>query len=194
MQISSMTGFARQSGSLERENFSLSGVGEIKSVNGKNLDLKVRLPLWLDEVSLNLRNIAASCFERGSLCVTLDIALEKNEAEVRVNRALLDKVTEAALTLYRTYPEELARPSVATLLFFFTRVVCWKLSKTVLTRKNWRKFAAISAPVLKNAVSDCSLTAGRKDRKLRRCWKKGLTGSKFWCRKLPVWPWLSRRC
>ena len=54
-----MTGFARQSGSLERENFSLSWVWEIKSVNGKNLDLKVRLPLWLDEVSLNLRNIAA---------------------------------------------------------------------------------------------------------------------------------------
>ena len=48
--------------------------------------------------------------------MTLDIALEKNEAEVRVNRALLDKVTEAALTLYRTYPEELARPSVAELL------------------------------------------------------------------------------
>lgn len=116
MQISSMTGFARQSGSLERENFSLSWVWEIKSVNGKNLDLKVRLPLWLDEVSLNLRNIAASCFERGSLGVTLDIALERNEAEVKVNRALLDKVTEAALTLYRTYPEELARPSAAELL------------------------------------------------------------------------------
>ena len=116
MQISSMTGFARQSGSLERENFSLSWVWEIKSVNGKNLDLKVRLPLWLDEVSLNLRNIAASCFERGSLGVTLDIVLERNEAEVRVNRALLDKVTEAALTLYRTYPEELARPSAAELL------------------------------------------------------------------------------
>ena len=116
MQISSMTGFARQSGSLERENFSLSWVWEIKSVNGKNLDLKVRLPLWLDEVSLNLRNIAAKYFERGSLGVTLDIALERNEAEVKVNRALLDKVTEAALTLYRTYPEELARPSAAELL------------------------------------------------------------------------------
>lgn len=191
MQISSMTGFARQSGSLERENFSLSWVWEIKSVNGKNLDLKVRLPLWLDEVSLNLRNIAASCFERGSLCVTLDIALEKNEAEVRVNRALLDKVTEAALTLYRTYPEELARPSVAELLK--TEGVL-EVVKNRFDEENWRKFAAISAPVLKNAVSDCSLTAGRKDRKLRRCWKKGLTGSKFWCRKLPVWPWLSRRC
>lgn len=191
MQISSMTGFARQSGSLERENFSLSWVWEIKSVNGKNLDLKVRLPLWLDEVSLNLRNIAASCFERGSLCVTLDIALEKNEAEVRVNRALLDKVTEAALTLYRTYPEELARPSAAELLK--TEGVL-EVVKNRFDEENWRKFAAISAPVLKNAVSDCSLTAGRKDRKLRRCWKKGLTGSKFWCRKLPVWPWLSRRC
>lgn len=191
MQISSMTGFARQSGSLERENFSLSWVWEIKSVNGKNLDLKVRLPLWLDEVSLNLRNIAAKYFERGSLGVTLDIALERNEAEVKVNRALLDKVTEAALTLYRTYPEELARPSAAELLK--TEGVL-EVVKTVLTRRSWRKFAGISAPVLKNAVSDCSLTAGRKDRKLRRCWKKGLTGSKFWCRKLPVWPWLSRRC
>lgn len=116
MQISSMTGFARQSGSMERENFSLSWVWELKSVNGKNLDLKVRLPLWLDEVGLNLRNVAAKYFERGSFNASLDVSLEKSEAEIRVNQALLDKVTETALRLYQRYPEELARPSAAELL------------------------------------------------------------------------------
>ncbi len=116
MQISSMTGFARQSGSMERDGFSLSWVWEIKSVNGKNLDLKVRLPLWLDEISLNLKNTAAACFERGNLSVALDVSLEKKEAEIRVNRPLLAKITETAIELYRAHPDELARPSAAELL------------------------------------------------------------------------------
>ncbi len=111
-----MTGFARQSGSMQQEKFSFSWVWEIKSVNGKNLDIKTRLPQWLDEVSLNLRNVAAAYFERGSLNVSLDVIWDKNETEVKINQALLDKVTEAALTLYRQYPEELARPSAAELL------------------------------------------------------------------------------
>lgn len=111
-----MTGFARQSGNMEGENFSLSWVWEIKSVNGKNLDIKARVPLWLDEVSLNLRNIAAGFFERGSLSATLDVALVRNETEIKINQPLLDKVTEAALTLCRRHPDEVAPPSAAELL------------------------------------------------------------------------------
>lgn len=111
-----MTGFARQSGSMQQEKFSFSWVWEIKSVNGKNLDIKTRLPQWLDEVSLNLRNVAATYFERGSLNVSLDVIWDKNETEVKINQALLDQAAAAALKLYRQYPEELARPSAAELL------------------------------------------------------------------------------
>ena len=110
-----MTGFARQSGNMERANFSLSWVWEIKSVNGKNLDLKTRLPLWLDEISLNLRNIAANCFERGSLTVSLDVMVEKNNEEVKVNRLLLEKITQSAIELHRKYPNDIQAPTVGEL-------------------------------------------------------------------------------
>lgn len=110
-----MTGFARQSGNMERANFSLSWVWEIKSVNGKNLDIKTRLPLWLDEISLNLRNIAANCFERGSLNVSLDVLVEKNNQEIKINRLLLEKITQSAIELYRKYPNDLQAPTVGEL-------------------------------------------------------------------------------
>ena len=113
MQISSMTGFARQSGSLEEEGFSLSWVWEIKSVNGKNLDIKARLPLWADETQLNLRSTAAACFERGNLSVSLDADVQKTSADVKINRPLLAQVTAAAVELYRAHPDDLARPSAA---------------------------------------------------------------------------------
>ncbi len=116
MQISSMTGFARQSGSLEEEGFSLSWVWEVKSVNGKNLDIKARLPLWADETQLNLRSIAAACFERGSLSVSLDVDVQKTSADIKINHPLLEQVTAAAVELYRAHPDDLARPSAAELL------------------------------------------------------------------------------
>lgn len=116
MQISSMTGFARQSGSLEQGNFSLSWVWEIKSVNGKSLDLKTRLPSWLDEISLNLRNIAAAYFERGNMNVSLEVTLERSDTEVNINRELLERLTSAAVDLYRAHPDDLTPPSASELL------------------------------------------------------------------------------
>ena len=47
-----MTGFARVNGQWVSENETVSWVWEAKSVNGKGLELKTRLPLGYDDLGL----------------------------------------------------------------------------------------------------------------------------------------------
>ncbi len=70
MSISGMTGFARAEG----EHNGLRWIWEIKSVNGRGLDLKLRLPSGYDGLEQGVRAAAAQAFKRGSLQATLSFA------------------------------------------------------------------------------------------------------------------------
>lgn len=77
MPISSMTGFARQNGEYTFEDNAFNWFFEIKSVNGKSLDIKTKLPFWLDSLSNSLKATAAKYFVRGNVSVYLDISSSK---------------------------------------------------------------------------------------------------------------------
>ena len=68
MPISSMTGFARASG--ERQG--LFWQWEIKSVNGKALDVRLRVPAGFEALEAPVRAALASAFRRGNLQVSLN--------------------------------------------------------------------------------------------------------------------------
>ena len=51
-----MTGFARTNGNISLSSHNISWIWEIKSVNGKSLDLKYRLPTGFEDISLLLKN------------------------------------------------------------------------------------------------------------------------------------------
>ena len=87
-----MTGFARQSSKLEKTDVTFEWVWEIKSVNGKSLDVKARVPSWLDEISLYFKNIAQKYFERGSLSVYLDFSSSRSDQAVSLNQPLFEEV------------------------------------------------------------------------------------------------------
>ena len=55
MYISSMTGFARKNSSYSAGKIEYSWIWEIKSVNGKALDVKAKLPANLEGLSLLLK-------------------------------------------------------------------------------------------------------------------------------------------
>jgi uncharacterized protein (TIGR00255 family) len=82
--IASMTGFARADGN----EFGISWVWEIKSVNGKSLDLRLRLAPGFDPLEPQLRALLAQRFRRGSFSVTLNVS-RTEPAAVRVNRETL---------------------------------------------------------------------------------------------------------
>ena len=88
MTLNSMTGFARADGSAK----GVRWYWEVKSVNGRGLDIRVRLPQGHDQLEPKIREAAAKRFVRGSLTVNLNAQREAVAVEVRVNEAALAQV------------------------------------------------------------------------------------------------------
>ncbi len=108
--LASMTGFARVEGEAE----GLSWSWELKSVNGKSLDLRFRLPPGFEALELPLRALIGERVKRGSVSVTLAITRAAAGATLQVNRAVLDQV----LRLVRELGQEMevAPPRIDGLL------------------------------------------------------------------------------
>ena len=83
-----MTGFARAEG----ETSGLSWVWEARSVNGRGLDVRCRLPSGLDRLDPIVRAEAAKQLKRGNVSVTLTISKAAGAPPFTVDRAVLDQV------------------------------------------------------------------------------------------------------
>jgi uncharacterized protein (TIGR00255 family) len=88
MPLQSMTGFARREGSSGRYRW----VWELRSVNGKGLDVRLRLPQGLERFEPDCRRLATQYFSRGNLQVALSISGGETAVEAVVNRGALDAV------------------------------------------------------------------------------------------------------
>jgi uncharacterized protein (TIGR00255 family) len=91
MTVTSMTGFARRDGSSGATRWSW----EIKTVNGKGLDLRLRLPPGFDALDAPVRAAAGKVFARGSCQIGLILKRDAAAPAVRVNQAVLDAVLAA---------------------------------------------------------------------------------------------------
>jgi uncharacterized protein (TIGR00255 family) len=97
MALSSMTGFARTHGVSS----SYAWAWEIKAVNGKGLDVRLRLPAGWDAIEAPIRSRAAETLSRGSIQASLTVERSGAAPAVRVNTAVLDAVLGAARQLAR---------------------------------------------------------------------------------------------
>ena len=88
MALSSMTGFARSHGTCG----AYAWAWEIKSVNGKGLDVRLRLPQGWDAVEVPVRASAAAALARGSVYATLTVERKGIAPVVRVNEPVLNAV------------------------------------------------------------------------------------------------------
>ena len=88
MALSSMTGFARGHGVSGAYGWSW----ELKSVNAKGLDLRLRLPVGWDAVEGPVRNGAAQVLTRGTVYGTLTVERQGIAPVVRVNEPVLAAV------------------------------------------------------------------------------------------------------
>jgi uncharacterized protein (TIGR00255 family) len=80
--IVSMTGFARAEG----ETAGLAWIWEVKSVNGRSLDLRLRLAAGFEALEPQLRAELAARFRRGNVSANLTVA-RTSAPPLRVNRA-----------------------------------------------------------------------------------------------------------
>jgi uncharacterized protein (TIGR00255 family) len=110
MALSSMTGFARTHGVCGP----YAWAWEIKAVNGKGLDLRLRLPAGWDAVESAVRSRAAETLSRGSIQAGLTVERSGAAPAVRVNAAVLEAILAAARQLARRI--EAAPPTLDGLL------------------------------------------------------------------------------
>ena len=110
MALSSMTGFASASCDVGGAAFSW----ELKSVNARGLEMRVRLPPGLDHLEADIRTMARNGLARGSCFFALAQASEADESRFTLNEEALALVLAAARRLAAA--EGIAMPSADGLL------------------------------------------------------------------------------
>ncbi len=91
MSLHSMTGFARVQGAVA----SFRYAWELKSVNAKGLDLRLRAPPDFDSVEIKAREKIAARLARGSIFANLAARREDESQIARLNRPALDALLAA---------------------------------------------------------------------------------------------------
>jgi uncharacterized protein (TIGR00255 family) len=93
--LMSMTGFARESGALAD---GTAFVWEVRSVNGRGLDLRLRLPNGQDALEAPLREALGRRLRRGNVSATLTLKREE-KPRLAVDPAALEQALTLALEL-----------------------------------------------------------------------------------------------
>lgn len=89
--ISSMTGFARASGTTGP----VQWAWEVRSVNGRGLDVRVRVPNGFEAVGDVARTALQKTISRGQCQLSLALTRPEAAARVRIDEALLASLAEA---------------------------------------------------------------------------------------------------
>lgn len=110
MTLASMTGFARSAGTISAWRYAW----EIKTVNGRGLDLRLRVPPGFDAVGERARKAAGEALKRGNCQITLTATRDEVAPTLRVNDGVLRSLLDA---LARTpLPSGIAPPTMDGLL------------------------------------------------------------------------------
>lgn len=92
MKIRSMTGFASGQGGLGPHSWSW----EIRSVNAKGLDLRLRIPDWLEGLETHLRSTLGKSLARGNVSLSLRVnRADDGGGVLSLNKPLLQSVLAA---------------------------------------------------------------------------------------------------
>jgi len=83
-----MTGFARAEGAVG----DFGWTWELKSVNGRNLDLRCRFPAGYEHLDGFVRTRTAEAVKRGNLAVTLTVDDAASQGRLTVNREALQQI------------------------------------------------------------------------------------------------------
>ncbi|MDE0203452.1 MAG: YicC family protein [Rhodospirillaceae bacterium] len=83
-----MTGFARASGGDGAAGWSW----EVKSVNGRALDIRCRMPQGMERLDPAVRSAVSARLRRGNVTVGLRLSQAPEAANLRVNKAWLDEL------------------------------------------------------------------------------------------------------
>ncbi|ODT99671.1 MAG: YicC family protein [Rhodospirillales bacterium SCN 65-16] len=96
--IASMTGYSRAQGSDDRRRW----VWEARSVNGRNLEIRCRVPQGFERLENPARTAVGGHVKRGNVSLTLTIASERQSKPLSINRTLLAELGALVEEVRRT--------------------------------------------------------------------------------------------
>jgi uncharacterized protein (TIGR00255 family) len=92
MALSSMTGFARSHGTSGPYAFEW----ELKSVNAKGFDLRMRLPPGWDDIEVSAKKRVSEVLSRGTVYANLNVKRSNAVSTVRINEGVLASIIKVA--------------------------------------------------------------------------------------------------
>lgn len=101
MSLRSMTGYSRAQGG----NGTTLWVWEIKSVNGRGLDVRCRLPPGHDNLDLPIREAISKACKRGNVSVTLTVSQQNGAAPLQINEELLEQWMSVIERVWARFPD-----------------------------------------------------------------------------------------
>ena len=113
--IRSMTGFASGKGEFGPH----SWTWELRSVNGKGLDMRLRVPEWLTGLETALRAEMSKSLSRGNVTLSLRLSREETATELKLNEAAMTAALRALVqtqVMAEEHSVELSQPSAAELI------------------------------------------------------------------------------
>ncbi len=156
MAIKSMTGYARVNGSLGAAPWQW----EVRGVNGRGLDIKVRLPPGLEDLEPSVREIAGKHLMRGSVTIALNAQRDCGVAEIRVNEAALDQVLVAVRKVRERTGGAAPRPDGLLALKGVLEVVERTENETDLANRRQAMSASLEQALME--LSDTRLREGQR--------------------------------
>jgi uncharacterized protein (TIGR00255 family) len=89
--MKSMTGFARTDGVTGP----FTWAWEARSVNGRGLDIRLRLPPGFEAMEPRVREMAAAALTRGNVAINLTVKRSEGGGEIRLNKQAVAVIAEA---------------------------------------------------------------------------------------------------
>jgi uncharacterized protein (TIGR00255 family) len=91
VMIKSMTGFASGKGEFGPH----SWTWELRSVNGKGLDMRIRVPDWLTGLEAALRAVLSKSLSRGNVTLSLRISRDESQPDLALNTVAMSAALDA---------------------------------------------------------------------------------------------------
>jgi uncharacterized protein (TIGR00255 family) len=109
--LASMTGFSRDRG----EGHGIAWVWEVKSVNGRGLDIRFRLPPGWDGVEQGLKDLTQRSLKRGSISAALSVRRDEAANRPALDRAALEAAIGLVAEVQAMLPAAAPPPATALL-------------------------------------------------------------------------------
>lgn len=103
--VKSMTGFAAATGEMEIDGRRFAFQWDLRAVNGRGLDLRFRMPDWLDGLEPQLRKALGAVAKRGNVTLSLKLQREDSSAGLRANPEALAAAVDLIMAAERQAEE-----------------------------------------------------------------------------------------